>query len=156
YEGIFTPQGLKPVINFPGALGVVDWGSVAVDPDNAILVANTSAVPYRDQLVPRDKAPEGKTIQPTIVVKNGKPMPGANSAWRPQAGTPFVMHTDPFIGPAKVPCTKPPWGFLQAVDLKTGRLTVKRPIGTGQDSGPFNIPSMLPITMGVPNLGGSI
>jgi quinoprotein glucose dehydrogenase len=67
-----------------------------------------------------------------------------------------VMHTEPFMGPLQVPCTQPPWGFLQAVDLTTGKFLWKRPIGTGRDSGPKGISSHLAILMGTPNLGGSI
>jgi quinoprotein glucose dehydrogenase len=156
YEGIFTPQGTKPVINYPGALGVVDWGGVAFDPANAMLVANSSAVPYRDTLVPRDKAPKGRTEKPTTMLVKGKAKPGADYAWSPQVGTPYVMHTEPFMSALDVPCTQPPWGFLQAIDLKTGKFAWKRTIGTAHDSGPLGIPSMLPIQMGVPNLGGSI
>ena len=154
YDGIYTPQGLKPTIIFPGSLGVVDWGSVSVDPDRAMLVVNSSAVPYRSQLFPRSEVPEKfRTTQPISI--NGKPA-GADTSWHPQTGTPFVAHTKPFLGPLDVPCTAPPWGHLRAFDLTDGRLIWQRPLGTAEDSGPMGIASHLPVLMGVPNVGGSL
>jgi quinoprotein glucose dehydrogenase len=154
YEGVYTPLGLQPAIIYPGSLGVIDWGSVAVDPDSAVMIANVSLLPYRSELLLRANAPvKARTIHP--VTLNGKPG-GADYTWSPQIGTPYVSHTEPFMGPLDIPCTQPPWGLLQAVDLKTGRVLWKRPIGTGRDSGPMGISSQLPILMGVPNIGGSL
>lgn len=154
YDGVFTPPGTRPTIAFPGALGVVDWGGIAIDEGNTLIVANTSAIPYYDQLIPREKAPPAARDVHSYTPRPGEPQ--ADYAWSPQVGTPYVMHLEPFMGPAKVPCTRPPWGFLQMIDLKTQKLIWRRTIGTARDSGPFNIPSMLPFQMGVPNLGGSI
>jgi membrane-bound PQQ-dependent dehydrogenase (glucose/quinate/shikimate family) len=154
YDGIFTPPGLKPTIVFPGALGVVDWGGVSVNPKTGVLVANTSAVPYRDQLIPREQAPAfARTIQ------RQSPPPGqpqADYAWSPQVGTPYVMHTTPFMSPLQIPCTRPPWGLMTAIDLNTRKVLWKRPIGTGERSGPLGLQSHLPLLMGTPNIGGSM
>jgi quinoprotein glucose dehydrogenase len=46
--------------------------------------------------------------------------------------------------------------MISAVDLKTRRLVWSKPFGTGEDSGPLNIPTHIPLTMGVPNFGGSV
>jgi quinoprotein glucose dehydrogenase len=46
--------------------------------------------------------------------------------------------------------------MISAVDLTTKRLVWSKPFGTGQDSGPLTLPSHLPFTMGVPNIGGSV
>jgi len=45
---------------------------------------------------------------------------------------------------------------MTAVDLISGRVIWSKPFGTGRDSGPLGIPSHLPVTMGVPNIGGSV
>jgi quinoprotein glucose dehydrogenase len=45
---------------------------------------------------------------------------------------------------------------MNAIDLTTGRMLWRTPIGTAQDNGPKGIPFMLPLRMGVPNIGGSI
>jgi membrane-bound PQQ-dependent dehydrogenase (glucose/quinate/shikimate family) len=154
YEGRYTPQGLTPAIIFPGSLGIVDWGGVAVDPDHGVVVVNSSAVPYRSQLIPRADAPaQFRAVQ--MISINGKPA-HADNTWHPQIGTPFVARTLPFLGPLDVPCSAPPWGLLQAIDLRDGRTLWKRPLGTAEDSGPMDVPSRLPILMGVPNMGGSL
>jgi glucose dehydrogenase len=155
YEGIFTPWEVgKPSIVFPGALGVVDWGGVAVDQGRKILVTNSSAVPYRDELMRREDAPP---VARSIHQQTPPPgQPQADYAWSPMVGTPYVAHITGFMGPLKIPCTQPPWGFMQAIDLKTGKMLWKRPIGTPQDNGPMGVDSHLAIPMGVPNIGGTI
>lgn len=154
YEGVYTPIGTDPTIVFPGSFGAVDWGSVAVDPSRGVMFANTSALPYYSRLVPRAQAPEtARVIQPVSV--GGKPG-RADYRWSPQVGTPYVSHTVPFMGLFDIPCTQPPWGLLQAVDLRSGKRLWTRPIGTAQDSGPGGISSHLPVLMGVPNVGGSL
>jgi quinoprotein glucose dehydrogenase len=77
---------------------------------------------------------------------------------KPQAqeGTPFAAETGAFLSPIDVPCVRPPWALISAVDLRTGRKLWERPFGQARDNGPFGIPSMLPITMGVPAIGGSV
>lgn len=155
YDGIFTPWTLnKPIIVFPGALGVVDWGGVAVDEGRKVLVTNSSAIPYRDELLPRSKGPIQAQNDWLQTPPPGQPQ--ADYAWSPMLGTPYVAHIVGFLGPLGIPCTRPPWGFMQAIDLKSGKLLWRHPIGTAEDNGPKGIPSHLPIPMGVPNIGGTI
>ena len=52
----------------------------------------------------------------------------------------------------RLPCTPPPWGTLNAVDLATGGIGWKVPLGTIGDLAP--VPLVL--NYGVPNLGGPI
>ena len=68
----------------------------------------------------------------------------------------YEKQSEPFLGPLGVPCNEPPWGFLEFVDLKTNDYFWKRAIGTARDSGPLGIPSLLPIGIGTPSLGGVI
>jgi quinoprotein glucose dehydrogenase len=155
YEGIFTPWTVNtPIIAYPGALGVVDWGGVAVDEGRKVLVTNSSAIPYRDELLPRSKAPPQAQAVRLQTPPPGQPQ--ADYAWSPMVGTPFIAHITGFLNPLGIPCSQPPWGFMQAIDLKTGKLLWRHPIGTAEDSGPWGIASHLPIPMGVPNIGGTI
>jgi glucose dehydrogenase len=54
--------------------------------------------------------------------------------------------------PPGLPCTKPPWGVILAVDTATAEVKWEVPLGTVQDLAP--VP--LPIKWGTPNLGGPI
>lgn len=70
--------------------------------------------------------------------------------------TPYAGTPGPFLSALGMPCTAPPWGLLTAVDLGSGQVIWSKPLGDGRDSGPLGIRTHLPITMGVPNSGGSI
>jgi hypothetical protein len=68
-------------------------------------------------------------------------------------GTPYGLFRIPgLLSPLGLPCTKPPWGTLLAVDTATGEVKWEVPLGTIRDLAP--VP--LPITFGTPNLGGPI
>jgi hypothetical protein len=68
-------------------------------------------------------------------------------------GTPYGLFRLPaLLSPLELPCTKPPWGVLLAVDTATGEVAWEVPLGTIRDLAP--VP--LPITWGTPNLGGPI
>ncbi len=55
-----------------------------------------------------------------------------------------------------MPCNKPPYGTLHAIDLTTRKLLWSRPFGSARNTGPLNIPTGLPLPMGMPNFGGSM
>jgi quinoprotein glucose dehydrogenase len=142
YDGIYTPAGTdRPTIVSPGLSGAINWGSLSLDGDRNILVVNSMNFPWRLRLVPR------AAVTPEI----------ANARWTPlMKGTPYAAQQEPFLGPLQTPCTAPPWGYLQAIDLKTKRVLWKGALGTGQDSGPLRLPSLLPLPIGVPNQGGAV
>ena len=58
---------------------------------------------------------------------------------------------DRFMDPEGWPCVKPPWGTLNAVDLNTGEIVWKTPLGLVEDLEARGIPRT-----GAPNLGGPI
>ena len=70
--------------------------------------------------------------------------------------TPYGAVGTNFLSPLGTPCTAPPWGSIAAIDLSSGKLLWSKPLGTARDTGPLGIPSMLPITIGPPNSGGSV
>jgi glucose dehydrogenase len=71
-------------------------------------------------------------------------------------GTPYGIHWGPFVSALQVPCQRPPYGFLTAVDLKTQKVIWRRPLGSARNSGPFNKGLGLPFELGAPNIGGSL
>ncbi|MGE4404331.1 membrane-bound PQQ-dependent dehydrogenase, glucose/quinate/shikimate family [Pseudomonas sp.] len=153
YEGQMTPPGLTPSIMYPGYLGGMDWGGVAVDHRHAIMIAATNQVANYVKLITRKEAdavgarPFGMGATADLKKAQGIAV---------QHGTPFAAITTPFFSPLMVPCQQPPWSKLTAVDLRTRRVLWSRPLGTGQDNGPFGIASRLPATIGVPAVGASL
>lgn len=150
YEGHLTPITLdRPVLIDPGSVGGVNWGSVSVDVDRGIMVANWMRFPDRVELLTRAEADRRK------LKLNGGRSPGGD-ADRPMLNTPYGAYGGLFMSPLGIPCTAPPWGLTAAIDLMSGRLLWSKPLGTARDTGPFNIPSMLPLTVGTPVSGGSV
>lgn len=150
YEGHLTPITLdRPVLIDPGSVGGVNWGSVSVDVDRGIMVANWMRFPDRVKLLTRAEADRRK------LKLNGGRSPGGD-ADRPMLNTPYGAYGGLFMSPLGIPCTAPPWGLTAAIDLMSGRLLWSKPLGTARDTGPLNIPSMLPLTVGTPVSGGSV
>jgi quinoprotein glucose dehydrogenase len=140
-DGIFTPPGLEPMIQYPGNAGGPNWGGVSIDPERGVLFVNSMRVPSVVRLVPRaefDDLDPDSVVYPEMVA--------------PMRGTPYGLRISPLLGPLGAPCNPPPWGVLQAVDLKSGKLLWESTLGTTRDQAPF--PMWL--HLGAPNLGGSI
>jgi quinoprotein glucose dehydrogenase len=60
------------------------------------------------------------------------------------------------MSPLTVPCQRPPYGFLTAIDLKTQKIIWRRTLGDARNSGPFGMSLGLPLPLGAPNIGGSM
>ena len=150
YEGEMTPPGLMPSIEYPGFMGAVSWGSIAIDPRRSVAIVNATRMPTWHRLVPRAEAdrlglrPRGEP--------GAKPRPG----YWPQLGVAFAVYAAGFLSPLGVPCSAPPYGTLSAIDLRKRQILWERPFGSARDSGPFGLRSGLPLEMGVPNAGGAI
>ncbi len=52
-DGIYTPPGLEPAIQYPGNAGGPNWGGVSIDPTRGVLYVNSMRVPSVVQLLPR-------------------------------------------------------------------------------------------------------
>jgi len=140
-DGIFTPSSLKGTIQYPGVIGGTNWGSVAFEPQRGWVILNMSRLPSVTGLIPREK------------LEVGKPDVPHGAALSQMQGTPYGLFRVPgLLSPLDLPCTKPPWGTLLAVDTATGDVKWEVPLGTIQDLAP--VP--LPIAWGTPNLGGPI
>ncbi|WP_128254151.1 pyrroloquinoline quinone-dependent dehydrogenase [Falsirhodobacter deserti] len=159
YEGFFTPPSAdRPWIQYPGYNGGSDWGSVAVDTDRNILIANYNDVPNYNKLIPREKADE-MGLRPINEKSPGESSGNnAEGAGDPQAGSPYAIDVNAGwrnTGTG-VPCTRPPYGGIRAIDMTTGETIWDTPIGTARRNGPFGIPSYLPMKIGTPNNGGAV
>jgi quinoprotein glucose dehydrogenase len=151
FDGTMTPLAVdRPTVTYPGYLGGMDWGSLAVDTDRGLMVVNSNRVGNYNRLMTREEA-DRLGIKPFSASGHGDV--GGPVA---QAGTPYAVSVRPFLSPLAIPCTEPPYGMISVVDLKTRTVVWTEPFGTGEDSGPLTIPSHLPFTMGVPNIGGAV
>ena len=124
-EGLYTPPSTQGTVIFPMTGGGVNWGSAAFDPVNQILYANTSRAVNIVKLIPRAAA-EGFA-----------PPPGHD--FGRQLGAPFAMTRALAASPLGMPCNKPPWGMMVAVDLKAGKILWQSSVGTAEDRAPLGI-----------------
>jgi quinoprotein glucose dehydrogenase len=156
YKGFFTPpESDRRSIVYPGYNGGTDWGGIAIDPMRGVIVANYNDMPNYNRLVPREEANK-KGWAPRDQARGD--IGGAEGAGDPQANTPYAIDVNagwrlPITG---MLCKQPPYGGIRAIDMATGKTIWDRPFGEARTNGPFGIPSMLPITIGTPNNGGSI
>jgi quinoprotein glucose dehydrogenase len=124
-EGLYTPPSTRGTIIFPFTGGGVNWGGAAFDPVNQILYANTSRAVHIVKLIPRADA------------EKFKPPPGVD--FGAQRGAPFAMTRAIAMSPLGMPCNKPPWGALIAVDLKAGKILWQSSVGTTEDRAPLGL-----------------
>ncbi len=122
--GLYRPVRLgQPTISFPGLQGGNNWGGGAFDPESGLLYLNTSDLGQVTELV----HPTGP-----LAYERG-----------PTSGR--------FMQPAtRLPCQKPPWGQLHAIDTATGLIQWQATLGVSD-----NLPIDKQDT-GRPNVGGPI
>ena len=138
YQGKYTPPALVSTLQYPGNFGVVDWGSVSIDPVRQLMIVNSSYMPMINKLLPRRLAPPPDST-------------GAYGYYSPQLGTPFAADPQPFLSPLGIPCNAPPWGRLTAIDLGKRQIRWQQPFGTTQDIAPLKI-----AISGAFNIGGAV
>ncbi|MEP7456367.1 membrane-bound PQQ-dependent dehydrogenase, glucose/quinate/shikimate family [Phyllobacterium sp. SB3] len=154
YRGVYTPPSVdKNSIEYPSYNGGSDWGSIAVDEKNGILVANYNDMANFNRLVPRDVADKLGSLPVDI-----RGSAASTNGVSPQAGAPYAVRVNagwvqPWTG---MMCKQPPYGGIKAIDLKTGKTLWDKPLGLATENGPFGIPLKLPIPIGLPNNGGAV
>jgi quinoprotein glucose dehydrogenase len=135
-EGMFQPPGLRDSLMRPGNAGGVNWGGIAFDPDRQLAVVNTINLPFVVALIPRADFHE-----------QAKSDEYSEFEFAPQKGTPYGMRRAAFKSSLGIPCVKPPWGTLAAVDMVRGTIKWQVPLGVT----PF-----IHMNLGMPGLGGPI
>ena len=139
YDGPFTPPSLQGSIVYPGNFGVFDWGGISVDPVRQIAFVNPSYMAFKSKLIPAaDIAKQGPRVSETEGVQ-------------PNKGAPYGVILEALLSPMGLPCQAPAWGYVAAVDLTNHQTIWMHKNGTVRDSSPVPIP----LTMGVPSLGGT-
>ncbi|WP_372365338.1 pyrroloquinoline quinone-dependent dehydrogenase [Candidatus Uabimicrobium sp. HlEnr_7] len=117
YEGIFTPPSLEGTIVYPSTVGGMNWGGATYDKHKDLLVVPLNSIAHIIKLIPRNNYQEHNE----------------NKFFRaevsPQHGTPYGMERQIFFLPSGLPATAPPWGTLAAVQLTTGKIKWRIPLG---------------------------
>ena len=134
YEGPFTPPSERGSLVFP--FGGGNWGGVAYDQVNNLLIAKGQNLALRVRMIRKD----AKEID-----GDGKPV-GSDLV-----GTPYRAEMGLFVSPLGLPCTPPPFGTLSAIDLATGKLRWQVPLGQARYKG---ITAPAAFGWGSPNIGG--
>ena len=116
YDGMFTPPSLQGTLAYPGNVGGSNWGGVSVDPERHLIVGATNRIAAVASLIPREKLAEARRTAGEDEVAS-------------QRGTPYGMKRGWLITPGHIPCTPPPWGAINAVDLQTGAIRWQAPLG---------------------------
>lgn len=156
YRGFFTPpRPDKYTVEYPGYNGGSDWGSVSIDPVRGIAIANYNDMPNYVRLIPRAVA-DKEGIKPRFASGGGAS--SSSHSIDPQWGVPYAIHVDAGwrLKFTKLMCKRPPYGGIRAIDIATGQTIWDRPLGTARRNGPFNIPTLLPFSIGTPNNGGAV
>jgi quinoprotein glucose dehydrogenase len=135
-EGMFQPPSLQDSLMQPGNAGGSNWGGIAFDTGRQLAVANTVNLPFVVTLIPRAtfKAQANSDKYPDF--EFGR-----------QNGTPYGMRRAAFKSDLGIPCVKPPWGVLTAVDMVHGTIKWQVPLGVT----PF-----IHMNLGLPGIGGPI
>jgi quinoprotein glucose dehydrogenase len=140
-QGIYTPPSLEGTIMIPGNAGGSNWGGIAYHPGRQYVLANTMHLPFIVALIPGDDFEQ---------IANSDQYP--NAEFSPQIGTPFGMRRKALMSPWGLPCIKPPWGTLAAIDMSDGTIVWQVPFGTTRDVTPFPVGP----NIGMPGMGGPI
>ena len=110
-----------------------------MDPGRGLLIVNTNNLPFKIRVISQDQFLEA--------ARNGE-----HGEYTRQAGAPFAMFRTPFLSPSRLPCYAPPWASLTAVDMATGTIRWRVPLGGLRDK----VPGMTADTGAIVSLGGPI
>ena len=139
YRGMYTPPTTKGegAMAYPDSSGGVQWGGVAFDPASQTAIVNTSHIVQYVKLYEREAYEQADTGS------------GNESGFSPQSGAPYGMRLKVAMNWLGMPCWQPPFGELVALDMHTGDVQWRRPVGASQKYGFF-----MPEKWGSPTIGG--
>ncbi|MEX0695692.1 MAG: pyrroloquinoline quinone-dependent dehydrogenase [Rhodospirillales bacterium] len=139
YAGMYSPPTTEGsgVLSYPDSAGGVQWGGVAFDPESQMAIVNTSHITQYIRLIPRDEYER---------INGGS---GNEQGYYPQTGAPYGMYLNNAVNWLGMPCWEPPYGELVAIDMRTGKVAWRRPVGVSQQYGFY-----MPESLGSPTIGG--
>lgn len=122
-EGAFTPPALRGTVQRPSNVGGAAWGGVAYD-----RATNTVFVPV-------NRFAAMVQLIDTADYRRNPQVRSANNShlgyeYTRMHGTPYIMRRRLLLASNMIPCTKPPFGTLTAIDLNRAAVAWDVPIGT--------------------------
>ncbi|WP_341869651.1 membrane-bound PQQ-dependent dehydrogenase, glucose/quinate/shikimate family [Pseudomonas aegrilactucae] len=144
WEGEFTPlvEGQRTLI-YPGYYGGFNWGGGALDASTGTLIVNDIRMAQWGRFIKREDA-----------ARTGL-KPSTEGEYSEQLGTPWGVERSMFVSPLGVPCFKPPFGTMTAIDLNNGKTKWQVPMGSIQDAPVRGIVPGVLIPLGMPTMGGA-
>lgn len=142
-EGVFTPPSVQGTMVYPGDVGGMSWSGVSFDRQHGLLITNVNRAARAVWLVPRREfdPQEARKWRGNISFELAR-----------QEGTPYILRREFMLRPPIIPCNKPPWGTLIAIDLASGEVRWEVPLGTMPEVA--HLPGSA--KWGSLNLGGSV
>ena len=116
----YRPSGGPPSIVFPGMTGGVNWGGTATDPQLGFIFVNSKDEPSSGWIAPNPRYTEQtKDTEFPYVQQSG----GTLSA---------EARTEDGRSLGVLPCFRPPWASLMAVNAVTGEFAWRVPLGVNE------------------------
>jgi quinoprotein glucose dehydrogenase len=120
---MFSPPSEAGTLAIPGNVGGINWSGFAWDAGHGRLIVSVTNLPAVVRMIPADKYKGGERGD-------------LRAETTMQQGTPYAMTRDFLRAPSGLPCIKPPFGELAAVDLSAGKIAWRVPLGSLEELAP--------------------
>ncbi len=153
-DGIFTPPSTQGSLIYPGLAGGVNWPGGAFDPQRGLLVVPVNNTAFETYL---DPLPADNYDHTDGVVLHSRFHALRWLITGKRTGLRYHMMRRKLFAHNGVPCIRPPWGMLVAVDLEHGEIKWRVPLGVAKDGtqGTFNMGPALVTAGALAFIGGS-
>jgi quinoprotein glucose dehydrogenase len=122
-HSMFSPPSEEGILAIPGNVGGINWSGFAWDGGHGRLIVSVTNLPAKVRMIPAAKYVKGDRgdlhAETTMML-----------------GAPFALSRDFLRAPSGLPCIKPPFGELMAVDLGAGKIVWRVPLGALEEVAP--------------------
>ena len=122
-SAMFTPPSEQGALAIPGNVGGINWSGFAWDAAHGRLIVSVTNIPFKVRMIPAAKFQAGDrgTLRAETTLMRG---------------TDWAMTREPFLSSLGLPCVKPPYGELMALDLAAGKIAWRTPLGSLDELAP--------------------